>query len=489
MAGTPHLGSNYISVEALKELWDQNKIKINDQYQRSYIWKPYQKRDLIESVIKGFSIGVLVIWKNKSDQLEVLDGQQRVKTFITFLNNKFKNNDDKKFSELSTTEQSEIKGYRIYYLELKSHLNDEEISDIFTRLQEGTPLNTAEKVNAFHGEFRKGFMDVFENNFAQFFSRINNYRFRGRFLCAQFLLLELESDFDRTIFPNMRYLDFKDVNIKYKNKLPQDKYQNFINVTKFLGNYLHNQLESTQMRDLISVYLLASYLQKKLKDTSNLGANIQKFVSEFTNTLNKFSIYDVTPPSGMNADIFTKYREYKEYGRKATSSDSIEKRFELILSEYRSMFPNEQFKEGDTSKKSDINPYEILKELENKLRSCIQNELSVIDKNWWQNRIPSDVRIEAERRQKDDERIWPWMDQKNLPPIHYVNFTEYSKIIRKRDNWRQVFKKLFVDEELIGSKLKELEPIRNDVGHSRDLTRNQKERLRMLSTDILSCLV
>jgi len=488
MAGPPHLESDFMSVEALKELWDQNKIKINDQYQRSYIWKPQQKRDLIDSILKGFSTGVLVVWMNKEDQMEILDGQQRVKTFVGFLNNKFENNNEQKFNKLSTTDQSEIKGYRVYYLKLKSHLNDEEISDIFTRLQEGTPLNIAEKVNAFHGAFRNGFMDGFNKNYLQLFSRVRNYRFRGRFLSAQFLLLELESDFDRVIFPNMRYRDFKDVNGKYKNSLPQDKSQNCHKVMEFLGKCIHNQLESIQPRDIISIYLLVSYLQKKIKDTINLETNIQKFVSEFSNTLNKFSIYDINPPSGMDVDTFAKYKDYKEQGRKATSSDSIEKRFTFILSEYKNMFPNEPVKEEIVSAVSNINPYDILKDLETKLRDFIQNELKKIDHKWWQNKIPIDVKDEAERRQKEDEKIWPWQEEKKLDPIHYVNFSEYAKIIRKRDNWRLVFKKMFVDEEIVASKLKELEPIRNDIMHSRTLTKNQSARLKILTEDITKCL-
>lgn len=44
---------------------------------------------------------------------------------------------------------------------------------------------------------------------------------------------------------------------------------------------------------------------------------------------------------------------------------------------------------------------------------------------------------------------------------------------------------IFKEEELIISKLRELEPIKNDIAHSRDLTRQQFERLKLNSEDIM----
>ena len=217
MAGFPELDFGHFSVRAMKHLWDKGKILINEEYQRSFIWKPYQRKDLIESIMKGFSIGVLVVWKNKQDQFEILDGQQRIRTIIGYLKGGFKNNNDKKFDALTITEQSEIEGYSVYYIELKTALKEEQISDIFTRLQEGTPLNTAEKVNAFRGKFRESFIEAFSKN-TRFFGKVRNRRFRARFLAAQFLLLELETNFDKKIFPNMSYLDFKKAKEKYLKK-------------------------------------------------------------------------------------------------------------------------------------------------------------------------------------------------------------------------------------------------------------------------------
>ena len=66
-----------------------------------------------------------------------------------------------------------------------------------------------------------------------------------------------------------------------------------------------------------------------------------------------------------------------------------------------------------------------------------------------------------------------------------MDFADYAKIITRRDNWREIFKKVFKDQEAIIAKLKELEPIRNAVRHGRRLTTEQREKLRVFTRDII----
>ena len=132
--------------------------------------------------------------------------------------------------------------------------------------------------------------------------------------------------------------------------------------------------------------------------------------------------------------------------------------------------------------------YTLLRELEESLRKLIERTLSPLSSNWWIERVPSDVRTNAEDRKRKNDRQWPWLTGTNLHPIYYVDFPDYAKIIRKKDNWRDVFARVFKDEEFISVKLREVEPIRNAVAHSRPLPGNGLERLRINSKDILSLL-
>jgi len=133
-------------------------------------------------------------------------------------------------------------------------------------------------------------------------------------------------------------------------------------------------------------------------------------------------------------------------------------------------------------------PYKILQKLETKLRKCIQTQLKTISTNWWKERVPKDVQEKAEHRKTKNEKQWPWHTSKDLPLIFHVDFTDYVKIITRRDNWKQAFKEIFKDREAISVKLKELEPIRNSIAHFRELSRQELDKLKLLSGEIISCI-
>ena len=102
----------------------------------------YQKQELIESIMEHSPIGILVLWAKRKDQIEILDGQQRVTTIIAFLEDEFCTVSGKKFSELDDTEQVQFKAYDLFSLELEQSLSPDQISTVFIRLQEGTiPAN------------------------------------------------------------------------------------------------------------------------------------------------------------------------------------------------------------------------------------------------------------------------------------------------------------------------------------------------------------
>jgi hypothetical protein len=137
------------------------------------------------------------------------------------------------------------------------------------------------------------------------------------------------------------------------------------------------------------------------------------------------------------------------------------------------------------TREKEPNSYETLHALEFQLRQLIEKQLSRISGNWWLERIPDDVRQNAELRKAKNERPMPWYSlRKEEPLISFVDFNDYIKIIRRGDNWKQVFKDIFKDEEWISTKLKEIEPVRNAIAHSRSLTKEQRKRLELNAADI-----
>ncbi len=66
------------------------KLTIQPEYQRSYIYND-GKRDVavVDSILKGYPIGVLYFNKVDDDKFEVLDGQQRITSIGRFVTDKF----------------------------------------------------------------------------------------------------------------------------------------------------------------------------------------------------------------------------------------------------------------------------------------------------------------------------------------------------------------------------------------------------------------
>ena len=61
------------------------KLTIQPEYQRNYIYKD-EKKDIpvIDSLLKGYPLGLLYFNKKEDGSLEVLDGQQRITSFGRF---------------------------------------------------------------------------------------------------------------------------------------------------------------------------------------------------------------------------------------------------------------------------------------------------------------------------------------------------------------------------------------------------------------------
>ena len=131
---------------------------------------------------------------------------------------------------------------------------------------------------------------------------------------------------------------------------------------------------------------------------------------------------------------------------------------------------------------------EVLEELEAKFRKCIQSQLEKVSGDWWKERIPDDVRQKAEENKRKNDKPWPWLEGEDLHPVQYVDFSGYQKILLRRDNWENVFQPIFGDQDITAGKLKELEPIRNNIAHNRKLSSSARDRLKMYATDLVSCI-
>ncbi len=112
---------------------------------------------VIESVLKGYPIGLIYFNKVNDDRLEVLDGQQRITSLGRFVTGKFAIKDDdgneQYFSGMANNKQASIFETKLLIYECEG--TESEIKEWFKTINiAGVPLNEQELLNAiFSGPF------------------------------------------------------------------------------------------------------------------------------------------------------------------------------------------------------------------------------------------------------------------------------------------------------------------------------------------------
>ncbi len=162
-------GFVYNEVEAKGLFGLSGKLTIQPEYQRNYIYAD-GKRDVavISSLLKGYPLGLIYFNKTKNDQLEVLDGQQRITSFGRFVNDKFAIKDEKGmeqiFSGLSEDKRELILNSNILVYECEGA--ESEIKEWFQTINTaGIPLNNQELLNAvYSGPFVSAGKEIFSNS-------------------------------------------------------------------------------------------------------------------------------------------------------------------------------------------------------------------------------------------------------------------------------------------------------------------------------------
>jgi hypothetical protein len=145
-------------------------------------------------------------------------------------------------------------------------------------------------------------------------------------------------------------------------------------------------------------------------------------------------------------------------------------------------------KQLEPPKKELYDPSQALHKLEDALRRFIERELSKTGPDWWTKRVSSEIRSKAEGRMHRQEIIWPWHPISSTNMMDYLDFSDYRKIILESANWTQIFVACFKNQSFVDTRMGELEPIRNDVAHSRALPEQGIQKLGLFSKELADCM-
>ncbi len=131
------------------------RLTIQPEYQRNYIYADgggKKEAAVIESLLKGYPLGLIYFNSVATDKFEVLDGQQRITSIGRFVTNKFAimdNGNPKNFDSLPADQQTTIRDSKLLIYECEG--TESEIKKWFETINiAGVPLNSQELLNAIY---------------------------------------------------------------------------------------------------------------------------------------------------------------------------------------------------------------------------------------------------------------------------------------------------------------------------------------------------
>lgn len=148
--------------------WDKaGQLELNPRFQRRPVWTDKAKSYLMDTILRGKPIPKVFIRQRinvstKTSTRDVVDGQQRLRTILSFIKDGFivskRQNPEHgglRFSQLPEDVQAQVLSYEVS-VDLLINLPDSEVLDIFSRLNSyAVLLNEQEKMNADHfGPFK-----------------------------------------------------------------------------------------------------------------------------------------------------------------------------------------------------------------------------------------------------------------------------------------------------------------------------------------------
>lgn len=145
------------------------KLTIQPEYQRNYIYADGKKDvAVIDSLLKGYPLGLIYFVKVSDDEFEILDGQQRITSFGRYVTNKFaikdENGMEQYFNSIAADKRTKILETKLTIYECEGE--ESEIKSWFRTINiVGIPLNDQELNNAiFSGPFVTLSKEEFSNS-------------------------------------------------------------------------------------------------------------------------------------------------------------------------------------------------------------------------------------------------------------------------------------------------------------------------------------
>lgn len=150
------------SVSEILKRVKENRWILDPDFQRDFVWPKDKQSKLIESCIMRIPLPVFYVAERSSGEIVIVDGLQRITTFLRYIDNKFKLQDTsfrdernqhnliegKRFCELHLKLQERILDTQLIMYILDAKAPEHARLDIFERVNSGVALSRQQMRNA-----------------------------------------------------------------------------------------------------------------------------------------------------------------------------------------------------------------------------------------------------------------------------------------------------------------------------------------------------
>lgn len=269
---------------------EKDEIITDPEYQRNGgVWTPEKKQLLIDSILNNYDIPKIYFHQfDRKEKQEtgksyaIIDGKQRIETIWAFIDGKFCLSDDFEYQDdpllklagLSYDDLSkEFPKIKIkfdsFVLPIIGVQTDDLdlIEDMFSRLNEAVPLNSAEKRNAFGGDMVNEIRRLSKHPLFANKVRFANNRYQHYEVVARLLLVEISHE------ENGKLIDTKKV---YLDSMAKKYKSGHKDIVEKVGKIVYHHLQNMNKCFALSDTLLRSqgnivvfYLLFKWADVEN----------------------------------------------------------------------------------------------------------------------------------------------------------------------------------------------------------------------------
>jgi len=147
------------SIFELYRQYQKGNLELQPEFQRLQVWDNKKASRLIESVLLEVPIPVIYLSEDSDSKYSVIDGQQRLNSFISFLENNIRLSglniltelNSKRFQEISKSLQDKFESATIRIIEIRKESHPDVKFEIFERLNTGAvQLNAQELRNCIY---------------------------------------------------------------------------------------------------------------------------------------------------------------------------------------------------------------------------------------------------------------------------------------------------------------------------------------------------